>query len=171
VPGCPTRSPSAARRLERSCFLNWRENPHMAERLGGASPLWNRPLAVSSIPYGYLGGRPSRWPLVRGRPGSLHSRSRETACRSRCIALRWLRRCSLGVKPQKPTTRIFRPTSAAHDPRHKLSRFLVTATRPRNGAVGLSIYPEALAWIARSTRIPASAIEPLLGCERPQPGA
>jgi hypothetical protein len=33
------------------------ENPHIAKRLRGASPLWERPLAVSSIPYGYLAGR------------------------------------------------------------------------------------------------------------------
>ena len=34
------------------------KNPHIAERLSGALPLWHRPLAVSSIPYGHLAGRP-----------------------------------------------------------------------------------------------------------------
>jgi flavin-dependent dehydrogenase len=35
------------------------ENPHLAQRLSGASALWDRPLAVSSIPYGHLAGRPN----------------------------------------------------------------------------------------------------------------
>ena len=30
------------------------ENPHLRQRLQNAQPLWPRPLAISSIPYGYL---------------------------------------------------------------------------------------------------------------------
>jgi menaquinone-9 beta-reductase len=34
------------------------ENPHLGQLLNGAQPLWPRPLAISPIPYGYLGPHP-----------------------------------------------------------------------------------------------------------------
>jgi flavin-dependent dehydrogenase len=37
------------------------EVPHLAQRFDGAAALWDRPLAVSSIPYGYLAGRAGLW--------------------------------------------------------------------------------------------------------------
>ena len=33
-------------------------NPHLGQLLNGAQPLWPRPLAISPIPYGYLGPHP-----------------------------------------------------------------------------------------------------------------
>jgi flavin-dependent dehydrogenase len=35
------------------------ENAHIGNRLGGACALWERPLAISSIPYGYMSYRNS----------------------------------------------------------------------------------------------------------------
>jgi flavin-dependent dehydrogenase len=35
------------------------DNRHLKQRLQGAKALWNRPLAISSIPYGHLAGQPS----------------------------------------------------------------------------------------------------------------
>jgi len=140
-----------------------RENPHMAERLGGASPLWDRPLAVSSIPYGYLGGR---------RPDGLWCVGDQAACipsftgDGMSIALHSATLAAqmfLGGK----TSEAYHQDLQAHLSRGmtlatNLSRFLVTPLGRAMAPIGLSIYPEALAWIARSTRIPASAIEPLL---------
>jgi flavin-dependent dehydrogenase len=135
------------------------ENPHLAERLRGASPLWPRPLAVSSIPYGYLGGRPFGLWCVGDQAAVIPSFTGDgmsIALHSATLAAQMY----VGGASADEYHRTLR----AHLSRGMrlataLSRTMVTAAGRALAPVGLAVFPNAMSWIARSTRIPESALE------------
>jgi flavin-dependent dehydrogenase len=127
-------------------------NPHLAQRLQNASTLWDRPLAVSSIPYGYLAGRTHGLWSVGDQAACIPSFTGD----GMSIALHSA--ASADTYHRRLATQLRRGMSLAT----ALSRTLVTPLGRTVAPVALSLYPGAFAWIARSTRIPASAIDPQL---------
>jgi flavin-dependent dehydrogenase len=134
------------------------ENSHFARRMQGATPLWERPLAITPIPYGYLAGKnDGLWRVGDqaavipsftgdGMAIALHSASLaaqmflagETADRYRSTLQRQLKR------NMRLATGI--------------SRAMVTGAGCALASFGLSLVPNSMRWIASSTRIPKRAL-------------
>jgi flavin-dependent dehydrogenase len=140
------------------------QTPHLAQRLQGALPLWDRPLAVSAIPYGYLAGGPNLPNLWRlgdqaacipsftgdGMSIALHSASLAAAMH--------LAGKSSNEYHQALKSHLHRGMLLATT----LSRFMVTSFGRTFAPTALSIYPGAMQTIASLTRIPDKAlIDPL----------
>jgi hypothetical protein len=134
------------------------QSPLMKQRLRGAQALWQRPLAISPIPYGYLAARPrGLWcvgdqaaviPSFTGDGMSIALHSASLAAQmymagestheyERCLQMQLNRGMSLATW---------------------LSRAMVTAAGRELAPFGLSLFPQALGWIAASTRIPERAL-------------
>lgn len=134
------------------------ENPLMKQRLQGAQALWERPLAISPIPYGYLAARPcGLWcvgdqaaviPSFTGDGMSIALHSAALAAQmylagecvdryDRCLQMQLNRGMSLATW---------------------LSRAMVTAAGGKLAPFGLSLFPQAIGWIAAGTRIPERAL-------------
>jgi flavin-dependent dehydrogenase len=139
------------------------DNPHIAQRLCSATPLWERPLAVSSIPYGYLSGRPyGLWcvgdqaaviPSFTGDGMSIALHSAELA------AQMYLAGEGADRYHEKLHSHLSRGMRLAT----ALSRAMVTGVGRTMAPIGLSVFPGAMHWIARSTRIPQNALDRTLG--------
>lgn len=133
-------------------------NGRMRERLDGAKALWERPLAISAIPYGYLArGASGLWrvgdqaaviPSFTGDGMSiaLHSgalaaemflagKTADEHCAELRAQLRGSMRLAMGI-----------------------SRTLVTRMGKRVAPVAVGLAPRAMRWIATATRIPATAM-------------
>ncbi len=133
------------------------EVPHLARRLVGAAALWERPLAVSPIPYGYLAGRPGLW-CVGDQAAVIPSFTGDgmsIALHSASLAARIF---MAGQTPEQ-----YHKTLRNHLGRNmRLSTFL---SKLMVGGVGralapsaLSLMPASLRWIADATRIPAQGL-------------
>jgi flavin-dependent dehydrogenase len=134
------------------------ENPHIAQRLRGASPLWERPLAVSSIPYGYLAGRPHGLWCVGDQSAVIPSFTGD----GMSIALHSATLAAQMVLAGESADRYHRAVNAQLKRVMSLatgiSRAMVSSVGRTLAPIGLSIFPGAINWIARSTRIPAGAL-------------
>jgi menaquinone-9 beta-reductase len=134
------------------------ENAHMAQRLRGATPLWERPLAVSSIPYGYLAGRPSGLWCVGDQAAVIPSFTGDgmsIALHSGTVAAdMYLAGWTADLYHRTLRTHLNRSMNLATF----LSRFIVSGIGRNLTPIGLSISPGAIGWIANSTRIPEQAL-------------
>jgi menaquinone-9 beta-reductase len=134
------------------------ENPLLAQRLGGAIAQWERPLAVSPIPYGYLAGRTSSlWHLGDQAAviPSLTGDGMSIALHSANLAAQmYLAGETADQYHRTLQSHLGRGMSLATD----LSRAVVTDLGRTLAACGLSLFPNALRWIANSTRIPEYAL-------------
>jgi flavin-dependent dehydrogenase len=135
------------------------ENPHIAQRLSGASPLWERPLAVSPIPYGYLAGQPNRLWCVGDQAAVIPSFTGDgmsIALHSATLAAQ-MYLAGKGAAHYHQTLRahLGRGMSLAT----ALSRTMVTGFGRAIAPIGLAAFPGALRWIASSTRIPEKALK------------
>ena len=130
------------------------ENRQMRQRLGGAQALWERPLAIASIPYGYLAGRPhDLWcvgdqaaviPSFTGDGMSIALHSGALAAEMHLAggsADRYHRVLGAQLKNGMSLATM-------------LSRSMVTRAALELTPLGLSLFPQAISWIAQSTRIP-----------------
>jgi flavin-dependent dehydrogenase len=134
------------------------ENPLVAERLRGATALWERPLAVSAIPYGHLAGRPfGLWclgdqaaviPSFTGDGMSIALHSGALAAQT------FVAGKSAEQYHQELCAHLQRGMSLATG----LSRAMVSRAGRLLAPVGLSLFPGAMSWIAQSTRIPQGAL-------------
>lgn len=135
------------------------ENPHIAHRLSGASPLWPRPLAVSPIPYGYLAGRPHGLWCVGDQAAVIPSFTGDgmsIALHSATLATQmYLAGESADSYHEKLRAHLGRGMSLATS----LSRAIVTSSGRAMAPVGLSVFPSALRWIANATRIPEKDLQ------------
>jgi len=146
------------------------ENEHTGQRLAGATPLWERPLAISSIPYGHLSGRPNGlWcvgdqaaviPSFTGDGMSIALHSAELA------AQMYLAGESADRYNDELRAHLGRGMTLAT----ALSRSLVTSLGRKFAPMGLSIFPNALERIADSTRIPEKALDQVHAFESEQRG-
>jgi flavin-dependent dehydrogenase len=131
--------------------------PHIAQRLDGAQSLWERPLAVSSIPYGYLAGRPGLWcvgdqaaviPSFTGDGMSIALHSASLAAQmflsgKSSEQYHAMLRRHLGRNMRLSTT---------------LSQLMVSGIGRALAPSALSLMPASLRWIADATRIPTEGL-------------
>jgi flavin-dependent dehydrogenase len=134
------------------------ENPLIAQRLHGATALWERPLAVSPIPYGYLAGRPSGLWCVGDQAAVIPSFTGD----GMSIALHSASLAAQMYLAGETTDQYYR-TLQSHLGRSMslatgLSRAVVMDVGRTLASCGLSLFPNALRWIANSTRIPEHAL-------------
>jgi flavin-dependent dehydrogenase len=134
------------------------ENAHIAQRLSGAQALWARPLAVSSIPYGYIhAGGKGLWcvgdqaaviPSFTGDGMSIALHSGALAAEMYLAgAAADVYHCRLDAH-LRPSMRLATG----------LSRAMVSGMGRRLAPIGFKILPKAMSWIARATRIPEQAL-------------
>ncbi len=133
-------------------------NRLLRERLHAATALWERPLALSSIPYGHLSRGPSGIWRVGDQAAVIPSFTGDgmsIALHSAALAAEMYLG---GQSPQQVT----RAASIVNSGRGMtlatwLSRVMVTGAARRLATTGLSLFPNAMQWIAASTRIPNQA--------------
>jgi flavin-dependent dehydrogenase len=134
------------------------ENPHLALRLEDAMPLWERPLAVSSIPYGYLAGRPFGLWSVGDQAAVIPSFTGDgmsIALHSAALATQmYLAGECADQYHRKLHAHLSRSMALAT----ALSRTMITGAGRTLAPIGLSLFPNAMRWIATSTRIPEQAL-------------
>ncbi len=141
------------------------ENPHLRLRLDGAAPLWERPLAVSSIPYGYLlnmarelwcfGVQAEVIPSFTGDGMSIALHSAALAARM------FLAGETAGAYHRTLRTQLRRGMTLAM----LFSRGMVGWAGLALMPIGLSLFPNSMQWIASSTRIPDRALLPAGRCQ------
>ncbi|MGA2050934.1 MAG: FAD-dependent oxidoreductase [Terracidiphilus sp.] len=134
------------------------ENRLVAQRLEGATALWERPLAVSSIPYGYLAGRPSGLWSVGDQAAVIPSFTGD----GMSIALHSATLAAQMYLAGESADR-FHEMLHAHLNRGMrmatvLSRGMISSVGRGLAPIFLSFLPSALNWIAKSTRIPEKAL-------------
>ena len=133
-------------------------NRHMQQRLQRAKPLWDRPLAISSIPYGYLGGRPDAvWRLGDQAAviPSFTGDGMSIALHSAALAAQMY---LAGASPDEYRRRLHAQLSKGMSLATALSRAMVTGTGRAIAPFALSLMPGAMRWFASSTRIPKRAV-------------
>ena len=134
------------------------EIPHIAQRLRGATALWERPLAVSPIPYGYLAGRPLGLWCVGDQAAVIPSFTGDGMSIALHSAILAAQMYLVGASADR-----YHETLQAHLRRSMrlataLSRVMVTSAGRTLAPIGFSVFPNAINWIARSTRIPERAL-------------
>jgi flavin-dependent dehydrogenase len=134
------------------------EVPHLALRLDGAQQLWDRPLAVSSIPYGYLAGRAGLWcvgdqaaviPSFTGDGMSIALHSASLAARM-FLAGESSDQYHLTLRSHLRRNMRFATT---------LSKLMVSSAGRALAPLALSLLPASIRWIADATRIPPQELE------------
>jgi len=132
-------------------------NRHVQYCLQGAKALWDRPLALSSIPYGYLAGRPFGLWCVGDQAAVIPSFTGDgmsIALQSAVLATEmYLAGESAGQYYRRLHAQLRRGMSLAT----LLSRIMVTRAGRNLAPFGLSLFPGAMRWIAASTRVPEQA--------------
>lgn len=129
-------------------------NRHLRQMLNGAGTLWKQPLAISSIPYGYL-AKPERslWcvgdqvaviPSFTGDGISIALHS-ATLAANMFLSGKSIAEFNLTLR-----TDLCRSMALAS----WLSRAMVTGTGRVLALGSLSLFPNAMRWIAAATRIP-----------------
>ena len=134
------------------------ENQYLKQRMQGAKALWERPLAVSSIPYGHLAGKPfGVWcvgdqaaviPSFTGDGMSIALHSAALAAKMHLAgagADEFNRSLHAQLKRGMMLSTCF-------------SRGMVTSAGRTVALFGLSCFPNAMRWIASLTRIPKQAL-------------
>jgi flavin-dependent dehydrogenase len=134
------------------------ENPHLGQRLQDAVPLWDRPIAISSIPYGYLAGRPNGLWSVGDQAAVIPSFTGDgmsIALHSAALAASmYLANESAEHYYRELHTHLSRRMSLAT----ALSRAMVTSIGRSLAPLGVALIPQAIGWIASWTRIPQHAM-------------
>ena len=134
------------------------ENPLLLQRMQGATPMWERPLAISPIPYGYLAGRSSPiWsagdqaaviPSFTGDGMSIALHSASLA------AEMFLGGRTADAYQQRLCAQLDRGMSLSTS----LSRAMVSRIGRNLAPVAFAVFPSAMKWIASSTRIPQESL-------------
>ncbi len=134
------------------------ENPHLGQRLRGAKALWERPLAVSPIPYGYLAeGVSSLW-RVGDQAAVIPSFTGDgmsIALHSGALAAEMY---LAGAGAEDYQRRLRAQLSRSMRLATLLSQGMVTGAGRALAPLCLSFFPHAMRWIAASTRIPEGAL-------------
>jgi len=134
------------------------ENRLLSERLHGAQPLWERPLAVASLPFGYLAAQPSG-PWRIGDQAAVippfTGDGMSIAFHSAFLAAQMVLD---GASPELYYRRLRTELSRGMSLATGLSRAMVSAPGRTLAPIALSLFPKAMAQIALSTRIPEQAL-------------
>lgn len=133
-----------------------RESPHLARRLGGAAPLMDRPLSIFRVPYGYVH-------RTRGEdlPGVFRLGDQMGVIPSFCgdgvsIALH----TAFAAVTAGSATAFHRRMRRDLGRQIGLASLLYRAGRAAPGLAvrGAQLWPGAVEWLARLTRVPESAL-------------
>ena len=154
------------RQVELRRIGGWREllasilddNRHLKQCLQGAKALWDRPLAVSSIPYGHLAGQPFGLWCVGDQAAVIPSFTGDgmsIALHSAALATEMY---LAGETAEQYNHRLHSQLSRGMGLATCLSRSMVTKVGRSLALFGLSVFPNAMRWIAASTRIPKQTI-------------
>ncbi len=134
------------------------DNLHLKQRLQGAKALWDRPLAISSIPYGHLAGQPYDLWCVGDQAAVIPSFTGDgmsIALHSAALATEMY---LTGDSAEQYNHRLHAQLSRGMGLATCLSRSMVTKAGRSLALFGLSGFPNAMRWIAASTRIPKQVI-------------
>jgi flavin-dependent dehydrogenase len=134
------------------------DNRHLKQRLQGAKALWDRPLAISSIPYGHLAGQPFGIWCVGDQAAVIPSFTGDgmsIALHSASLATEMY---LAGESAEQYNHRLHAQLSRSMDLATCFSRSMVTKAGRSLALFGLSLFPNAMRWIAASTRIPKQAL-------------
>jgi flavin-dependent dehydrogenase len=134
------------------------DNRHLKQRLQGAKALWDRPLAISSIPYGHLAGQPFGLWCVGDQAAVIPSFTGDgmsIALHSAALATEMY---LAGESTAHYNHRLHAQFSRGMSLATRLSRSMVTKAGRSLALFGLSLFPNAMRWIAASTRIPKQAL-------------
>jgi menaquinone-9 beta-reductase len=133
-------------------------NARLDHLLQGANALWQRPLAVSAIPYGYLAERRSDLWCVGDQAAVIPSFTGDgmsIALHSAALAAQMY----MDGKPVEEFNRVLRAQlGKGMSVATMLSRAMVTELGRRLAPLGLLALPDAMSRIASSTRIPEKAL-------------
>ena len=133
------------------------DNRLLRRRLSGAEPLWPRPLALSSIPYGYLASHSSGLWRLGDQAAVIPSFAGDgmsIALHSAALAAETY---LAGGGPDLFTRRLRHQLRPAMSLATLLARALVSGAGRSLTPVALSLFPAVIGWIAASTRIPELA--------------
>jgi flavin-dependent dehydrogenase len=133
-------------------------NRGLRKRVAGAQPLWDRPLAIAPIPYGYL-RPPSSGPWCIGDQAavipSFTGDGMSIALHSASLAAHlFLAGATANAYHLALATQLRHSMTLAT----WISRAMVSRSGRRLALLGTSLLPVALRWIAASTRVPAHAL-------------
>jgi flavin-dependent dehydrogenase len=134
------------------------DNRHLKQRLQGAKALWDRPLAISSIPYGHLAGQPFGIWCVGDQAAVIPSFTGDgmsIALHSAALATEMY---LAGESAEQYNHRLHAQLSRGMSLATLLSRSMVTKAGRSLVPFGLSLFPKSMRWIAASTRIPKQAL-------------
>ena len=135
-----------------------KQNQLLSQRLQGAKPLWRQPLAISAIPYGYLAGRPCDLWCVGDQAAVIPSFTGDgmsIALHSAALASKMF---LAGETPEQYNRRLHAQLRRGMNLATGLSRTMVTGAGRNLALCALSLFPNAIGWIASSTRIPAHSM-------------
>ena len=134
------------------------DNQQLRQRLRGAKTLWERPLAISPIPYGYLveggsglwrvGDQAAVIPSFTGDGMSI-------ALHSGTLAAEMF---LAGAGEEEFHRKLHKQLKSGMSLATLISRAMVTGAGRTLMPLSLSLYPNAMRWIAASTRIPEQAL-------------
>jgi flavin-dependent dehydrogenase len=134
------------------------ENATMAERLAGAAAVWDRPLAISSIPYGYLSEKDDGVWRVGDQAAVIPSFTGDgmaIAMHSGALAAEM---CMAGGSPVQYRQVLNNQLKGGMRVATLLSRAMVSRSGRELAPLLIPLLPQPIAWIARSTRIPEQAL-------------
>jgi menaquinone-9 beta-reductase len=133
-------------------------NGRLRERLRGAAPLVERPLAIFPIPYGYLAGPPERLWRIGDQAAVIPSFTGDgmsIALHSGALAARM---AVAGRSPSEYQFALRKQLESGMRLSQRISSAMLTALGRTVAPIALSLLPASMARIASSTRIPASAL-------------
>jgi flavin-dependent dehydrogenase len=134
------------------------QNAHIRRRLAGAHASWERPLAVSSIPYGYMSNRNRGAWCVGDQAAVIPSFTGDgmaIALHSGALAAEiYLDGGSADQHQRMLRAQLRRGMSTAT----WLSRAMVTNAGQALAPLAFAVLPQAIGWIAKSTRVPHDAL-------------
>jgi flavin-dependent dehydrogenase len=134
------------------------ENRHVRRYLQTATALWDRPLAICPIPYGYLAGRPGGLWCVGDQAAVIPSFTGDgmsIALHSGALAAQM---CLAGNSVEEYNHKLQAQLSRGMSLATLLSRAMVSGFGRNLASFGLLLFPNAMQWIATSTRIPERAL-------------
>lgn len=134
------------------------DNPLLRQRLQSAKALWKRPLAISSIPYGYMAGNISTLWRVGDQAAVIPSFTGDgmsIALHSGALAAQM---CLAGESAEDYHRRLQAQLGHGMSLAVQLSKGMVTGAGRTLAPLCFSLFPNAMGWIAASTRIPDSAL-------------
>jgi flavin-dependent dehydrogenase len=134
------------------------ENAHIGRRLAGARALWERPLAISSIPYGYIATRNTGEWCLGDQAAVIPSFTGDgmaIALHSGALAAQMCLNGGCADQHQRMLRAQLRKGMWLAT---WLSRAMVTTAGRELAPFALAVLPQATGWIARSTRIPHDAL-------------